>query len=127
MEPVSLITAALVAGAAKTAGEAVQDAYKGLKELIKRKYEEKGKSDFVSTLDKYEQKPEKTKGLLEDELTEAEIDQDKEIMKKVNELQELLKATKSADSTSQKVFNSTFTAEKQAIQQGDGGNQTVNM
>jgi hypothetical protein len=131
MEPISLIIAALGAGAiaaAKdTAGEAVQDAYKGLKELIKRKFEEKGKSDSVSILDKYEQKPDKTKELLEDELKEAEIDKDEEIIRKVQELRELLEAVKSQNQTSQKVFNSTFTAEKQANQQGDGNNQTVNM
>ena len=34
-DPVSLIMAALVAGAAKTAGEAVQDAYKGLRQKLR--------------------------------------------------------------------------------------------
>ena len=43
MEPISLIIAALVAGATAatkdTAGQAVKDAYEGLKTLIKRKFE----------------------------------------------------------------------------------------
>lgn len=88
-DPVSLILAALVAGASKTAGEAVQDAYKGLKELIKRKFADKGKSDSATVVEKFEQKPEKTKALLEDELVETGLDRDEEIRQaaqKVNEL-----------------------------------------
>ena len=49
MEPISLIIAALSAGAiaaAKdTAGTAVKDAYQGLKTLIKNKFAEQGKAD----------------------------------------------------------------------------------
>jgi hypothetical protein len=81
MDPVSLILAALVAGAAKAAEGVAQDAYDGLKTLIKRKFESQNKSDSSVLLDKYEQKPEKTKPLLEDELTEAGIDKDEEVIK----------------------------------------------
>ncbi|MDJ0581583.1 hypothetical protein [Crocosphaera sp.] len=80
MEPISLILSALVAGAAKTADGVAQDVYKGLKALIKQKFENQGKSDSVMILDKYEEKPEKTKPLLEDELTEVGADKDKEII-----------------------------------------------
>ena len=90
MEPISLILTALVAGAAKAAGDTVPDAYNALKTLIKRRFESQGKSDSVTILDKYEKKPEKTKPLLEDELTEAGADQDEEIIKLAQKLLEQL-------------------------------------
>ena len=97
MEPISLILAALVAGAAKTAGDAVPDAYSALKALIKRKFESQGKLDSVTILDKYEKKPEKTKPLLEDELTEAGADQDQEIIKLAQKLLEQLHPQEAAE------------------------------
>lgn len=87
-DPISLIMAALVAGAAKTTGEAVSDGYKGLKALIKRKFEEKGKADSVPILDKYEQKPEKTQALLEDELVEAKLNHDEEVLEAAKKVME---------------------------------------
>ncbi|MGQ9873602.1 hypothetical protein [Leptodesmis sp.] len=80
MDPISLILSALVAGAAQADGGVAQDAYDRRKALIKRKFESQGKSDPSTLLDKYEQKPEKTKPLLEDELIEANIDKDAEII-----------------------------------------------
>ncbi|MEH2061248.1 MAG: hypothetical protein V7K50_03095 [Nostoc sp.] len=97
MDPISLILAALVAGA-KTAGGAVaQDAYNGLKALIKHKFESQGKSDSATILDKYEQKPEKTKALLEDELTEAGADKDEEIIKLAQKLMKQLHPQEAAE------------------------------
>jgi len=86
MDPISLILSALVAGATQTAGGLAQDAYNGLKSLIKCKFESQGKSDSITILDKYEQKPEKTKPLLEDELTEVGADKDEEIIKLAQKL-----------------------------------------
>ncbi|MEA5509546.1 hypothetical protein VB715_07200 [Crocosphaera sp. UHCC 0190] len=97
MDPVSIILSALVAGGAKTAGDVAQDAYNGLKALIKRKFESQGKSDSATILDKYEQKPEKTKALLEDELTEVGADQDEEIIKAAQKLLEQLKPQEAAE------------------------------
>ena len=93
IEPISLILAALAAGAAAaakdTAATAVKDDYEGLKALIKKKFAEQGKADSSTILDKYEQKPEKTKALLEDELEEAglkELKEDDEIIKAAQEV-----------------------------------------
>ncbi len=97
MEPISLILTALVAGAAKAAGDTIPDAYTALKTLIKRKFESQGKSNSVTILDKYETKPEKTKPLLEDELTEAGVDQDKEIIKLAQKLLEQLNPQEAAE------------------------------
>jgi hypothetical protein len=95
MEPISLILAALVAGATaatkETAGTAVKDAYKALKGLLKKKFAEQGKTDSAAILDKYEQKPEKTKALLEDELVEAGLKELKENDPIIKEAQEIMK------------------------------------
>ena len=97
MDPISLILSALVAGAAKSAGDVAQDAYKGLKGLIKRKFDSQGKSDSATILDKYEQKPEKTKPLLEDELTEVGADKDEQIIKLAEKLMEQLNPKEAAE------------------------------
>jgi hypothetical protein len=52
MDPVALILAALVAGATKAAGDVAQDAYDGLKTLIKCKFASQNKSDSSVLLDK---------------------------------------------------------------------------
>ncbi|MEH2207095.1 MAG: hypothetical protein V7K53_23980 [Nostoc sp.] len=97
MDPVSLILSALIAGATKAAGGVAQDAYDGLKALIKRKFESQNKSDSSTLLDKYEQKPEKTKPLLEDELVEAGVDKDDEIIKLAQKLMEQLNPQEAAE------------------------------
>jgi hypothetical protein len=90
MDPISLILAALIAGTAKTAGNVAQDTYDALKALIKHKFESQGKLDSATILDKYEQKPEKTKLLLEDELMEIGADKDEEILKLAQKIIEKL-------------------------------------
>ncbi|MEB3310288.1 MAG: hypothetical protein VKJ02_08645 [Snowella sp.] len=97
MDPMSMILAALVAGATKAAGGVAQDAYDGLKALIKRKFETQGKSDSSALLDKYEQKPEKTRALLEDEIAEAGLDKDEEIIKLAQELMKQLNPKEAAE------------------------------
>ena len=83
MEPISLILAALVAGATAatkdTASAAVKDAYEGLKALIKKKFEKDALAQAM-----VEAKPEDIKQsevLLRNKITEAGIDQDLEILK----------------------------------------------
>ena len=117
MDPISLILSALVAGGAKTAGNVCQDTYDGLKALIKRKFESQGKSDAVTILNKYEQKPEKTEALLEDELTEIEADKDQEIIQLAQKLMEQLKS----ESADNKV---TITAKNIGIVENKGENVT---
>jgi len=97
MDPVSLILSALVTGAAKAAAGAAPDVYDGLKALIKRKFESQNKADSSSLLDKYEQKPEKTRPLLEDELTESGIDKDEEVIKLAQQLMEQLNPQEAAE------------------------------
>ncbi len=97
MEPISLILSALVYGATKPASNIAQDIYNSLKALIKQKFESQGKSDSVTILDKYEEKPEKTKPLLEDELTEVGAHKDEAIIKLAQKLQEILNSQETAE------------------------------
>ncbi|MBE9059079.1 hypothetical protein [Sphaerospermopsis sp. LEGE 08334] len=88
MEPISLILAALVAGATAavkdTAGQAVKDAYKGLKDLMKKKFE----GDPVAQV-LVDAKPEQIKDaevLLKNSITKAGVDKDDAIIKAAEEI-----------------------------------------
>ena len=92
MEPISLILAALGAGAIAatkdTAGTAVKDAYEGLKTLIKKRFADRGKEDDSNIIDKHEKKPdsEAVKALLKEELVDLDVDKDVEILKAAAEI-----------------------------------------
>lgn len=90
MEPISLIIAALVAGATAatkdTAGQAVKDAYEGLKTLIKRKLE--GDSLGQGLVDAKPEEIEQAKGLLKNKISNAGVDKDEEILKAAQEIME---------------------------------------
>ena len=70
IEPVSLILNALASGAAAalkdTASQALKDAYRGLKHLLRRKLEGNGEAEAALKL--YETKPEVWQLPLQDEL-----------------------------------------------------------
>ena len=89
MDPISLIIAALVAGAAKAAGNVAPDAYNGLKALIKRKFAGEPKAEMV--LEEHETDPETYEAPLKKKLAEAGADKDEEIIKKAQELLKQLK------------------------------------
>ena len=118
MEPISLIIAALVAGAAKAAGDVAPDAYNGLKTLIKRKFVGDPKAEMV--FEEHEADPEIYEAPLKKKLTEAGADKDEEIIKAA---QELLKELKPKESASGK-YNVVFQGEVKGIQIGDGNTQT---
>ncbi len=88
MEPISLILAALVAGAVAaakdTAGTAVKDAYDGLKTLIKQRFADNEGAKVV--LDEHEKDPETYEAALKKKLSEAEVDRDEEILKVAQEV-----------------------------------------
>lgn len=94
MDPISLILAALGAGAIAatkdTAGTAVKDAYEGFKTLIKKRFADRGKEDDSNIIDKHEKKPdsEAVKALLKEELVDLEVDKDVEILKAAAEILE---------------------------------------
>ena len=82
MDPISLIVAAVVAGAStaagETAGTAVTDAYSGLKELIRRRFG--GAQDAEAELEKAEQNPEGDHTQLMDRLQATGADRDEEVL-----------------------------------------------
>lgn len=98
MEPLSLILAALTAGATaaakNTAGDVVKDTYEGLKGLIKKRFVEKGKAEDSAIVEKHERKPDSgaVRELLKEELIDAGVDKDIEIQKIAEKLLDLLKA-----------------------------------
>lgn len=121
MDPISLIIAALGAGAIAatkdTAGTAVKDAYQGLKALIKKKFESEPKAQMV--LEEHETDPETYEAPLKKKLAEAGVDQDAEIIKLA---QELLKQEKPEESAAGK-YNTVFQGEVKGIQVGDRNKQ----
>lgn len=122
MEPISLIIAALVAGATAatkdTAGKAVKDAYEGLKTLIKRKFE--GDPLGQGLVDAKSEEIKQAEGLLKDKISNAGADKDEEIIKVA---QGLLKQVNPEESAAGK-FKVDFQGEVKAAQVGDHNTQT---
>ena len=89
-----IIIAALIAGATAaakdTAGQAVKDAYKGLKDLIKNKFAEQGKEKDKNLVDDHEEKldSEAFKALLKEEFAKVGIDKDDKIIEKAQQIME---------------------------------------
>jgi hypothetical protein len=88
MDPVSLIVAALAAGASAalkdTAAQAVKDAYGGLKSLLKRKVADKPLAQEV--IEKHEEAPEIWEKPLQDELGKAGLADDEEVVRAAQRL-----------------------------------------
>lgn len=104
MDPISVVIAALSAGAIAatkdTAGTAVKDIYEALKTLIKKKFAGEPKAEMV--LEEHAQDPETYNAALKKKLAEAGADQDEEILKLA---QELLKQEKPEDSAAGQYSN----------------------
>jgi hypothetical protein len=88
MDPISLIVAALVAGASAaakdTAGQAVKDAYSGLKALVKRKL---GSSQMAQeVIERHAEAPAVWEKPLEVELGRAGLADDEEVIRLAQEL-----------------------------------------
>jgi hypothetical protein len=86
MDPITLILAALAAGAAKgvgdTATEATRDAYTALRDLLRRKF--KGDRAATDSLDRYTEQPDPEGGALGDHLRCAGAATDSEIVDAAN-------------------------------------------
>jgi hypothetical protein len=91
VDPVSLIVAALAAGASAalkdTAGEAVKDAYAGLKSLLKRKLGDKQAAQVA--IEKHEEAPEVSEKPLEAEMRESGVADDEEVVKAAQRVMKL--------------------------------------
>lgn len=94
MDPVTLIVAALVAGAASGAGDvvtsAIKDSYVAFKSLIKKKLS--GNTAAEVALEKHERSPEAWELALKEELSAAGLDKDEEILAAAGELLDVAKS-----------------------------------
>jgi hypothetical protein len=94
MDPTITIMTAIVAGAAAAskdvAAQAVKDAYAGLKNLITRKFGDK--ADVESAIQGVEKKPasESRKGVLQEELEEAQAGQANDVVEQAKALLALI-------------------------------------
>ncbi len=122
MDPISLIITALVAGATAAskdiAGQAVKDAYKGLKDLIKDKFKSEPKAQMV--LEEHETDPETYAAPLKKKLAETGADKDEAIIKAA---QELLKQEKPEEFKAGK-FNTQIGGDFKGVQ-GDVSGGTI--
>jgi hypothetical protein len=94
MDPVSLIVAALaagaVAGAQNTATEAVKDAYSGLKAAVRRLFARRISGE--TALERHEAQPEAWQGALKAELVEVDAGSDRAAVVAAQQLMTLLDA-----------------------------------
>jgi hypothetical protein len=127
MDPITLITTALVAGAVAAskdvAAQAVKDAYAGLKALIVRKFGDK--SDAEDAMAAVEKRPdsEARQAMLAEELSMAKAAEDAEVLKQAQALLDMLKDTKSVDATNyaQQIQNSILAQGERAAAASSGG------
>lgn len=93
MEPVSVILAALAAGASAAAkdtiSEATKDAYAGLKALVKKRLSDESKVEMV--LAEYEGDPDTWEKSLKKSLVEAGVDKDEEVLQQAQQLLKLVR------------------------------------
>jgi hypothetical protein len=121
MEPISLILAALLAGVVKGAGQsaanAVQDAYVGLRDALKRRLASKPAAQ--DAVEQYIEDPEAWKGNLEVHLKQAGADQDQAV---VEAAASVMRQVDPAGASAGK-YNVNL-AGAQGVQVGDANTQT---
>ena len=124
MDPVTLIVAALVAGAAAgakdTATAAIKDAYAAFKSLVKKKF--RGDSTATGAVEELEQDPDTWTLPLKKKVAAARLDQDQEI---VDAARALIAGAEAAGVDVNKVISQVAIGD-QNVQSADvGGNVTV--
>src|SRR5947209_68546 len=123
MDPVSLIEGALAAGAAAsaqdTAGQAVKDAYSGLKTLLSRLFAEKPKAQVI--INEHEADPEPYGKPIRKLLTEAHVEQEQEILEAAQRVMNLVQPQQAALGK----YNVQITGNVQGFAQGDSQHVTM--
>jgi hypothetical protein len=120
MDPITLIVTALASGVTAAiqdaSGEAIKDAYQGLKNLVRRRLT--GNSAAEVALEKHAEKPEVWDAPLKDALSEAGADQDKELVEAAQRLMALIDPEQAAAGR----FNTHVSGNVQGWVQGDHAN-----
>lgn len=122
MDPVTTaIVAAITAGFTKVGEQAVTDAYDELKNILKEKFGKK--SEVVKAVDRLEEKPESggRKQMLQEEVLEAKVDQDSEILKLAQDLLTVIASQPDGGQFIQQASGSYI------AQAGPGGTASVNV
>jgi hypothetical protein len=127
MDPITLITTALVAGAVAAskdvAAQAVKDAYAGLKALIVRKFG--AQSDAEDAMEAVEKRPdsEARQAMLAEELAIAKAAEDAEVLKQAQALLDLLQKSQAVDTKRyiQQIQNSIVAQDIQNSTLAQGG------
>lgn len=88
MDPIALIVAALVQGAAKAASGVVPDAYKGLRELVRQRFAGKPAAEMV--LEEHASDPPTYEAPLRKHLEQANLAEDPEVLALARQLLEQL-------------------------------------
>ena len=92
MDPVSVVLAALAAGATAatkdTASQAVKDAYAGLKALVKKRFEKRPQAELA--LAEYEKDTDTWKKPLQKSLVETGADQDETLVRQAQQVLKLV-------------------------------------
>lgn len=124
MDPLTLILGALAAGASaalqETVGQAVKDAYAGLKALIVRRFGDKPPAK--TALDEYEKQPEVWKKPLEQALQDSGANQDEKIIAAAQQVMTLVDPKQAAAGK----YNVQITGNVQGLVQGDHAKVTMN-
>ena len=124
MDPISVIVAALVAGAfsavKEMAGTAVEDAYAGLKEIIKSRFS--GNAAATTALEAHETDPETWDKPLRKSLAEIEPEKDAEMLDAAQSLLEVA----DPEGTSSGKYSINVSGNVQGLVQGDHSQVTMN-
>lgn len=124
MDPVTLILAALGAGAASggqtIATDAIKDAYAGLKTLIQRRFADKPSAELALT--EHETDPTTWEAPLKKALLDAEIGQDEDIIEAAQKVMTLIQPQQAAMGK----YNVQITGNVQGYAQGDHQQVTMN-
>lgn len=98
MDPVSIILAALTAGASAaakdTASQAIKDTYAGLKKLVLKRFEKKPQAEMA--LEEYEKDEDTWKKPLQKALVEVKADQDEVIVRQSQQVLKLVSPQQAA-------------------------------
>jgi hypothetical protein len=123
MDAIALILSALTAGATlavqETAGTAIRDAYQGLVNLIKRKFNKD--TEAAAVLDKHAEDPETWEKPLAKTIRAHAVSSDLEILQAAEKLMTLIQSQKPASK-----YNVSITGNVQGMVQGDHTKVTMN-
>ena len=124
MDPITLILAALAAGAASgakdVATDAIRDLYGGLKGLVHKKFQ--GDDVKEVALKQYEADPETWKEPLKKALTDAGVDKDEEIQERAKALLDEIPPGSEVSN----YVNNIYGGQVVGLVQGSGNTTTIN-